>query len=229
MRKAIAMVTAAGLMALLVGNAGASAPKTVVKDAAGDSGNNTAGPIPGTEQGGFDITKGSIARKRNNLVFTVAHSAMPPNGSLPEGFRFLWHINVDGKEFRFTVKSFDIGKPDVLAQDGEERVGKVYADGVYRLEQCADEQLPAVLTLVNCRALAYLKGSFNPAKKSFSFQVPLKKLKAKTGSVIAGGSTGAASSECQICWVPHYAERSLTPVTIIDNAVMRSNYKVPRS
>ena len=227
MRKAIAMVTAAGLMALLVGNAGASAPKTVIKDAAGDSGNTTAGPIPGTEQGGFDITKGSIARKGNNLVFTVAHSAMPPSGTLPEGFRFLWHINVDGKEFRFTVKSFDIGKPDVIAQSGQERIGKVYADGVYRLEEgYLDTTLP--LQLSQFKVLEYLEGSWDPAAKTVSWKLPLAALKLKPGSVINPGTGGSTGTGCQICWIPHYAERSLTPHTIIDSAFQSTPYKISK-
>ncbi len=227
MRKLIASLVAAGLITGLVGAASA-APKQVMTDTAGDAGNQDSG-IPGADQAGFDLVAASIDKVKTNLEFTVEHAAMPPNGALPEGFRFLWHIMVNAKdEFRFTVKSADIGKPDVIAQNGQDRVGQVWLNGVFRLETCAEEPLPAVLTLVNCKTVEYLDGKFDPAAKTFTIIVPLKLIKAKTGSTIAGGTFGSASSGCQICWIPHYAERSLTPATIIDSATQSVTYKVPR-
>lgn len=55
-------------------------------------------------------------------------------------------------------------------------------------------------------------------------------LKFKAGrSIIAPSTmTVATTSGCAICWVPDYAERSLTPYTIIDAAVVSRAYKVPR-
>lgn len=206
-----------------------SGPVVVFEDPAGDAGNNNTGPIPGIEQGGFDLTKGTILAKGSDLVFSAEHAAMPAGGSLPEGFRLLWHFSVDGEEYRFTVKSADVGKPDALAQSGEDRIGDVDTDGVFRLEQCADEATGTPLTLVNCNVVekGYLEGAFEPSKASVTWLVPMELVGAHKGSVVAGGTTGAASSSCQICWVPHYAERSLTPHTIIDSATMLSMYKVP--
>lgn len=139
----------------------------------------------------------------------------------------MWHFNVDGREYRFTVKSVDIGKPDVIAQSGTERLGRVDVNGHFRLEECVVEQTP-VLLLSQCHALAYLEGQFNPANKTFAFTVPMKAVKAKPGSVITAGTGGAAGTGCQICWVVHYAERSLTPSTIIDSASQTIAYKVAK-
>lgn len=226
MRRLVGLLFVAALIAGLAPSAVAK-EKLVFKDAAGDAGNHFQSvAIPGADQGGFDLVSGSIDRKKKNLLFSVKHAVMPPSGSLPEGFRLLWHFSVNGKEYRLTAKSQDIGDPDVLAGNGTERIGQVDLDGHFRLETCAEEALPAVLTLVNCGAIEYLDGSFSPAKATFTVKVPMKKVKARRGSKVAGGSGGAADTDCQVCWVPQYAERSLTPTTIIDSAVIAKTYKV---
>ena len=225
MRRLLSGALAAGLIVGLVGAATAK-PSVMWEDASGDAGNQDSG-APGADQAGFDLTAGTIETKGKTLVFTVSHSAMPPTKSLPEGFRFLWHFDIGKKQYRFTVKSFDIGKPDVIAQSGEERVGQVYADGVYRLEEgYIDASLP--LQLSQFKVLEYLEGSWDPAAKTVSWTLPLSALKLKPGSVINPGTGGSTTTGCQICWIPHYAERSLTPHTIIDSAFMSKPYKIPR-
>lgn len=226
MRKVLAALAAAGLLAALAGPAGAK-PVTVFEDAAGDAGNQDSG-LPGFDQAGFDLIKGTIEKKGKDLLFTVQHAAMPPSGTPGEAFRLLWHFAVGDEQYRFTAKSIDVGKPDVIAQSGTERVGQVDTDGHFRLEQCVDEPAPAVLTLVQCRPVEYLEGSFDPASATLTIVLPLKLVKAKPGTLISGGTSGAAGSGCMICWVPHYAERSLTPATIIDSATMSTSYKVPK-
>lgn len=228
MKKIAALLLAGGLLVGVAAAAHAGKPVKVFEDASGDAGiqDNAA---PGFAEAGLDLVAGSIAKAGPNLDFSVEHAAMPSSGTLPEGFRLLWHFNVDGTEYRFTVKTADIGKPDVAAGgSGQERIGQVDTDGHFRLEECVDEPLPAVLTLINCYTVEYLEGEIDAAAKTISWSVPLKTLKAKTGSLIAGGTAGAAASGCQICWVPHYAERSLTPYTIIDAATQTAPYKIPK-
>ena len=223
MRKLIATVLAGGLLIGMLSPALAK-PLTVMTDAAGDAGNQDSG-APGVDQGGFDLVKGSIEQKGKDLIWTVEHAAMPPSGSLPEGFRFMWHFTVNTtKQYRWTVKTADIGKPDVIANSGTERVGQAY-QGVARLEECV-EQPGTGVTLVNCNAIEYLEAAFDPATASFTITSPLKSLKAKKGSVIAGGTHAAGSTSCMLCWVPHLVERSLTPQTIIDSAVQTKLVKI---
>ncbi|HVF54416.1 MAG TPA: hypothetical protein VNC78_12545 [Actinomycetota bacterium] len=227
MRRTIIMLSA-GLMCLTALPADAAAPKpvTVFEDAAGDAGNNGS-PIPGSEQGGFDLTAGTIALNGKDLEFTVTHSAMPPVGSMPEAARFMWHFSAGKEQYRFTVKSLDVGKPDAAAGTGTERVGQVYTEGTYRLEQCEEQATPAI-TLVNCNVVEYLTGSFDPAAKAFTIVLPLSVIKGKPGMEIGGGTSGAASTNCQICWIPHYAERSLSPHTVIDYTAQAVTYKIPK-
>ncbi len=198
-------------------------------DPAGDTGvNNTAVPAPGPAQAGLDLVKGTVQRNKADLTFAMTMASMPSQGSLPEAARLLYHFDIDGVQWRVTVKSVDVGKPDVVAQSGTERVGKVDQKGHFRLEQCAsDSTLP--VTLSQCKPVAYLKGTVDPAKATISWTIPLAMLKAKTGSKLTAGTSGP-SDTCEICWVLHYAERSLTPSTIIDSAnVSFKAYKLPKS
>ncbi len=224
MRKVVAVLAAGALACVLSGNAAAK-PTVVFEDPAGDAGNQNSG-IPGFDQAGFDLVSGSINRVGKNLEFTVNHAAMPPSGTLPEGFRLLWHFFVDKEEYRFTIKSADIGKPDVISGTGQDRVGKVDVNGHFRLETW--EEGPAVggISTPTYTPVAYLEGSFDPATKSVTVILPMKIVKAKKGSIIAGGTSAAAATSCQICWVPHYAERSLTPHSVIDSANVSTTYKV---
>lgn len=225
MRKIVALVAAGAVWWALAGGVSAKTTGTVVfEDPAGDAGNQDSG-IPGFSQAGFDLVGGSINKVGKNLEFTITHAAMPPNGSAPEAFRLLWHFFVDKDEYRFTIKSADIGKPDVLSQTGQERVGKVDVNGHFRLETWAEGLNVGVNTPVY-KPVAYLEGKFDPATKTVTVILPMKLVKAKKGSTISGGTGAAASSGCQICWIPHYAERSLTPLSIIDSATMSTTYRV---
>jgi hypothetical protein len=225
MRRFIALLLSGGLVLGAMGLAQAGAPKTVWEDPAGDADN--AQGLGQSIPGGFDLVTGAIAKNGANLEFTVTHADMPPSGSLPEGFRFLWAFAVGDEMYRLSVKTADIGKPDVLGGQTTERVGRVDASGQFRLEnECAAGETIGVLQPINCAPLAYLEGVWDPASKSFTFPVPLKLLGAKTGTVIGPGG-GDAAAICQICWVSHAAERSHSD-TLIDTAAMATTYKVPK-
>ena len=224
MRKIIHLVLAGAMLWTVAGAAYAGAPTKVWEDATGDADN--AQGLGTSIPGGFDLTEGSITKNKNNLEFTVTHADMPPTGTVPEGVRFLWAFSVDGKNYRLTVKSVDIGKPDVPAGQTTDRLGNVDTAGHFRLEdECTrDSTLP--VGFINCPPLEYLEGSWDAAAKAFTVIVPMKSIGAKTGSLIAGGS-GETSSICQVCWVSHYAERSLN-TSVIDSAAMAAGYKVPK-
>lgn len=227
MRRTLMVLAVGALSAMAVSpGAHASKPAKVWEDPSGDTevSGNQVGPLA---QGGFDLTGGEIARNGENLEFTVTHSAMPPTGTPPEAFRFLWAFSVDGEGYRLTVKRADVGKPDVGQGQTTERVGRVDANGHFRLEgECGQTPAPAVVTFVNCKPLEYLEGSWDTATSSFKVIVPMKSIKAKTKSVIAAGA-GDAIGICPICWVSHTAERSFNS-TIIDTANMTSTWKVPK-
>lgn len=228
MRKIASILVAGSIVLGLVGSAQAGAPTTVFEDPADDAGSAEQGvAVPVASAAGYDLASGSIAKSGKDIEFTVTQSAMPEGGSVGEAMRLLWHFNSGGNEYRFTVKSLDVGKPDVLAGDGQDRLGQVY-QGVARLEECVDEALPAVLTLVNCRVIEIYGATFDAAAKTVTWKVPMKSVEAKTGTLIGGGTAGASNTMCQICWVPHYAERSLTPRTVVDSAVQTTTYKVPK-
>ena len=220
MKKLISLALAGGLLFGVIASAQA-APGVVMTDAAGDA--SLEGQAPASIPGGWDITEGAIERKGKDILFTVTHGDMPPFGSMPEATRFLWNFSVGKTPFRLTVKSADLGKPDVVGGQTNERVGRVDAQGHFRLEgECqTDASLP--LQRVNSPVIGYFDGSFDPATMSFTAIIPMSALKAKPGSAIGPGT----EQICTICWVSHYAERSLN-VTVIDEAVQLKSYKIPR-
>jgi hypothetical protein len=222
MRKLTVVLMVSGLLWAAAAAAEASKPKTVWKDPSGDAdlGQGVGQSIPG----GFDLASATIARNKNNLEFTVVHHDMPPAGSAPETFRFLWNISVGKEPYRFTVKSVDIGKPDVAGGQTTERLGRVDVQGHFRLEGACETVNTLPIGFVNCPPVAYLDGSWNPGEKSFTIILPLKTIKAKPGTMITQG----ADQICTICWVSHYAERSLSPTTVIDSTNQTVNYKVPK-
>lgn len=226
MRKIAAVLLAGGLMAGLVGQAGAAAPKPLWTDDVGDADNGQG--LGASIPGGFDLVSGTIVKNKSNLDFTVTHADMPPSGSLPEGFRFMWAFAVGDTSYRVTVKSAEIGKPNPADGSGMDQIGKVYPNGFYRLEgDCGATSLGAV-SLVGCPTIAYLEGKIDPASKSFTFSVPMKDIKAKTGSVLTTGA-GDASTLCAAtaCWISHVAERS-SGSSVIDAAIWTSSYKIPK-
>jgi hypothetical protein len=227
MKKLIVLITS--LVAVTALSFGAAAkPASVFKDPAGDVGLEATGPVAGLDQQGFDLTGGTIEKVGKDIVFTVSHASMPSSNQPGEAFRFLWHFDVKGKQYRFTVKSLDIGKPDAAAQTGTERVGQVYANGVARLEEGYTEATPANLTLSQFGAVDYYDVVFDATKGTITWKMPMAALKLKPGSSIDAGTGGSTATGCQICWVAHYAERSLTPHTVLDAAVMTTGYKIPK-
>ena len=221
-------------MAPLQANA---APKvvTVFTDPAGDAGltpNGTPTTLAPVNQLGLDITKGTISRKGNNLEYSVTlGTALPNFGELPEFSRLIWQFTIyHGAEYRFSVKSFDIGKPDPIQKDGTDRVGKVYDKGEFRLEKCGDPvAAPAVLTFSQCNPVAYLTGKVDATGKTLSWTMPLSLIKAKTGTVIMNGTGGLNDTKCNICFISHYAERSLSPNTVFDDGIPSvTKYTIPK-
>jgi hypothetical protein len=231
MKKLAGTILAAALLAgvVLPANAKPAAPVVVFEDAAGDAGNQDAG-APGFSEAGFDLVKGEISQaKKTELTFTVTHAAMAPTGTPGEGFRLVWGFAVDGTQYEFTVKSLDVGEPDVVTSaltqtpTGMERLGKVY-QGVARLEECGFVSVG--INWAQCSVKAYYDAVFDPETATVTWIVDTKTLGAKKGSTIVGGGGGRATTGCMICWVPQYAERSLTPYSIIDSAVQTAAYKV---
>jgi hypothetical protein len=232
MRKLATLLALMALLAVIAGPADAkkkasAKPVKVFEDPAEDA--NNLGALPASVPGGFDLVSGTIQQKGKGLEFVVTHGDMPPTGSIGEGFRLIWGVAVDGTQYEMTIKSFDIGKPDVIASamgqdpNGEERVGQVY-QGVARFEECGTISLG--INWSQCTALGYYEAIFDPATMTATWTIPLDVMKAKKGSEIAGGGGGRATTGCQICWVPQYAERSLTPTSIIDAATQTITFKV---
>jgi hypothetical protein len=232
MKKALSAIFASLIVVSVLAPANAAAPKAVklFEDPAGDADN--AQGLGQSIPGGFDLLGGTVKKaSKTELEFQVSMADMPPTGAIPEAFRFIWEIAVGSEQFEFTVKSLDVGKPDVVATamgqspNGVERAGQVY-QGVARLEQCGAISLG--ITWSQCTDVSVQPAVFDTAAKTITWTVKLADLKAKTGTIITGGTGPRSTTGCQICWVAQYAERSLTPQTIIDAAAQIASYKIPK-
>jgi len=223
MKRAAALLLAGGLIIGLLGPAGAK-PKTMWEDDAGDAdvGQGLGASIPA----GLDLTSGAIELKGKDLLFHVTHADMPPAGSLPEAARFLWAFNVDSKGYRWTFKGADLGKPDVIGGQTDERVGRVDAQGHFRLENDCQSEVVGALNTINCTPVGYYEGTIDAASATVTMIVPLKDIGAKPGSTI-GPAGGNEIAICALCWVSHIAERSLD-ASIIDSAIWSTTYKLPK-
>src|SRR5687768_12180708 len=182
MKKIAAVLLAGGMLVGVLGPAGAK-PKPMWEDAAGDAdvGQGSGQSIPA----GLDLIGGGIELKGKDLVFSVTHADMPPAGSLPEGARFLWAFAVDGKSYRWTFKSADIGKPDVIGGQTDERVGRVDAQGHFRVETDCGSETVGALNTINCKPIGYYTGTIDAASATVTMSVPLADIGAKPGSVIS--------------------------------------------
>jgi hypothetical protein len=226
MRNKLSLALACMLLIGALSAAHAAGAKTLWKDGVGDVDFGGSGPTPLGEPSGFDLTGGTIQRKGTNLIFTVKHASMPPFGEIPEAFRFMWGFTVNGKPWRVTAKRVEIGKPNPMTQEDTDQIGKVSPDGFFRLEGACTSTVVGALDAINCSTFGYLKGTWDPAKAAFTFSLPMKMIKAKTGSKIGPGA-GNEISICSICWVTHAGERSLNS-TIVDGAAQTTTYKIPR-
>ena len=225
MKKLFSLVLVAGLAVLPLNSALAAAkPTQVMTDASGDADNGQG--LGQSIPGGFDLVSAAIAQNGANLEFTATMADMPPSGSLPEGFRLLWSFGVGKGQYRLTLKSADIGKPDLEGGQTTERVGRADVQGHFRLEGNCTTTVVGALNAINCQPLAYLEGTWDPATASVTAIVPLKLIKATKGSVVVPGS-GDSTQICSttMCWVSHTEERSLN-TTIIDSAVVTGSFKV---
>jgi hypothetical protein len=230
MKKSSLILAGVVIIGLLGPANAAPKPVTVFEDVAGDA--DLAQGIGQSIPGGFDLLSGSIKKVgKDQLEFVVTHADMPPSGSVGEGFRLIWGLTVGSTQYEMTIKSLDVGKPDVVASamgqspNGAERVGQVY-QGVARVEECGTISLG--INWSQCTAISYYDAVFDPAAKTVTWTIKMADVKAKAGTVIAGGAGGRATTGCQICWVAQYAERSLTPNTIVDAAAQTIAYKIPK-
>lgn len=206
-------------------------PLVVFEDPAGDAGLYDVGPHPGAAEGGFDLTKGEIEMDgKDKVKFTVTHDSFPSSGPPGEFFRLIWGLSVDGTQYEITVKSLDVGEPDVIATamgqspNGAERIGQVY-QGVARFEECGT--INAGINWSQCTALGYYDAVFDASTATVTFSIDMETMGVKKGSILAGGTgTRATTSGCMICWVPQYQERSLTPNSMIDSATMIEQFVV---
>lgn len=225
-RRAMALVAAAAVIAsgALVGGTATAKPKPVVvgTDPAGDWGSNqdpTLGPIGGPL--GQDVVKAEIAKadaKTLNFIITLA--SLPPNGGLPEGTRYTWHMVVGGNYTELDGKwsNYSRGACDPTAGSCPPPRDPGMQPFVVR-GNCTSDQV------VICEEVGIVQATFDPGAATITIPVPLALLKAKAGTQISHGvSEGSTFSGVSAAPSAFYSHATLP----YDTLTMTKTYVVPR-
>jgi hypothetical protein len=236
--KKVQVALVATIMAMSLTPSSASAASlfkdaTVFTDPEGDA--RVRGHEP-PDKFGLDLVQGRIkwASSAPELItFEATMTSMweengtPLFGSQGEWARLVWHFAVGKHQYRLTMKTRDLGKPDAFSGSGLDRVGQLDAYGHYRLEECTTGTSPIGTDAVFCETIEYLDGFIEVLPATIRTYVPASSIGVRSGSVIKVGTGGLADVGCEVCWVVDVAERADDPEMIVDAADVTRIFRMP--
>ena len=199
-------------------------PMTLATDPAGDWGANVdANLAPVGDALGQDLVKASIVKAGKNLNFIINVNSLPASGGVPEISRYTWDFTVNGA-------------PTQLSGAFTEYV-RGTCNPTYNPAKCPPPRDPGSAPffvrqgtcqigtggLAPCEEIALVHATFDAASGTITIPVPMKDLKAKTGSKIgpASGLMGGSIYSAPAVFITNTAMPNDT-LTIV------KTYKVPR-
>ena len=192
-KAALSLLLLGALTAALVlpyGTAAAKArkPLTVGKDARGDWGENAGAPelAPLGAALGQDLVGAAIGMgKKKKINFIIKVTSLPPAGGTPEATRYNWDFTVDGDGLELDGKFTNYTRGACDPTSGQCPPPRDPGSAPFFIRgNCS-----SVGTTVVCEELGIVHARFNAAKGTITIPVPMKLIKAKRGSRIAGGAT----------------------------------------
>lgn len=207
--KFVALGLAASLAAAfaLPGSATAAkkkGPVVVGTDAAGDWGTNVDPTIaPAGDALGQDLVEASIAMADKTTVnFIIKLNSLPPVGGVPEGSRYTWDMNVDGKFLELDGKftNYSRGTCDPTSGQCDPTAGAMPRDPGLQPFMVRGECAPNEANVTVCKELGIVTATFDAAAGTITIPVSLELLGGKLGSKIQpgvnlfGGSISATPS-----------------------------------
>lgn len=163
-------------------------PLTVGKDAKGDWGENAGAPelAPLGAALGQDLVGAAIGMGRKKTInFIIKVTALPPIGGTPEATRYNWDFTVDGKGLELDGKFTNYTRGACDPTSGQCPPPRDPGSAPFFIRgNCS-----TVGTTVVCEELGLVHARFNAAKGTITIPVPMKLIKAKRGSKIAGGAS----------------------------------------
>jgi hypothetical protein len=182
-------------------------------DAAGDWGANVDANIsPLGDALGQDLTGASMSSDKKNLNFIFELNSLPPIGGAPEVSRYQWAFNVGSGAFELDGKYTNYSRGACDPTSG----------------QCPPPRDPGMQpfmlrgncvsgTVITCEELGIVQATFDAAKATITVPVPLKLLKAKSGSKVLGGAVTTSPAA--------FFTASAGPE---DSLTVTKAYKIPR-
>lgn len=163
-------------------------PVVVGKDDAGDWGGNvdpTIGPVGAAF--GMDLTEATITMAdRSTVNFIIKLASLPPSGGIPEGVRYTWDFNVNGKLLELDGKFTNFTRGACDPTNGQCPPPRDPGLQPFLLRgTCAPN--PTVTNLVVCEELGVVQATFDSAAGTITIPVPLAMMSAKAGTKIQPG------------------------------------------
>jgi hypothetical protein len=189
----LCLLLSGALTALLLFPAGTATakrrkPLTVGKDAKGDWGDNAdAAELAPVGAGlGQDLVGAAIGMgKKKTINFIIKVASLPPTGGMPEFTRYNWDFTVNGKGLELDGKFTNYTRGACDPTSGQCPPPRDPGSAPFFIRgNCS-----SVGTTVVCEELGIVHARFDAAKGTITIPVPMKLIKAKRGSKIAGGAT----------------------------------------
>lgn len=163
-------------------------PLTVGRDARGDWGDNAGVPelAPLGAALGQDLVSAAIGMgKRKTINFIIRVTSLPPAGGMPEFTRYNWRFTVNGRGLELDGKFTNYTRGACDPTSGQCPPPRDPGSAPFFVRgNCS-----SVGTTVVCEELGLVHARFNTAKGTITIPVPMKLMKAKRGSKIAGGAS----------------------------------------
>lgn len=161
-------------------------PVVVGTDPAGDWGSAVDPTIgPAGDAMGQDVTEASIAMADKTTVnFVIKLNSLPPSGGIPEGSRYTWDMNVDGKFLELDGKFTNYSRGTCDPTSGQcppprdPGMQPFFVRG-----DCA----PNEANVTVCKEVGVVKATFDAASATITIPVSLELLGGKLGSKIQPG------------------------------------------
>jgi hypothetical protein len=192
-KAALSLLLLGSLTALLLFPSGPAAAKkrraktvTVGKDATGDWGENAGAPglAPLGAALGQDLVSASVGMgKKKTVNFIIKVTSLPPVGGTPEVTRYNWDFTVNGKGLELDGKFSNYTRGACDPTSGQCPPPRDPGSAPFFIRGNCE----TVGTTVVCEELGIVHAKFNAAKGTITIPVPMKLIKAKSGSKIAGG------------------------------------------
>jgi hypothetical protein len=177
-----------------------------------------------------ELTEASITMAGPSTInFIIKLASLPPSGGIPEGIRYTWDFNVDGKQVieldgKFT--NYSRGACDPTNGQCDPTTSHMPRDpGLQPFlvrGTCAPNA--TVSNLIVCEELGVVQATFDSAAGTITIPVPLAMIKAKPGSKIAPAMNSSYGTSVNVIPAAFVSSGNLP----FDSLLQTVTYTIPK-